>query len=87
MSHAHADHLPSKNGGTIFHQLKQVKLQILVGFKMENHIQFLDEFSLIDSGHILEQKVCFLMISSILVIYVPEIVDFYRVQKFQNVKL
>ncbi|AJM92206.1 exonuclease [Nitrosopumilus piranensis] len=53
VSHAHADHLPSKNGGTILSSIETSEIANLRGFKMENHVESLDDFSLIDSGHIL----------------------------------
>ena len=56
VSHAHSDHLPSKNGGTILSSLETNKIANLRGFKMENHVASLDGFSLIDSGHILGAK-------------------------------
>jgi putative mRNA 3-end processing factor len=56
VSHAHSDHLPSKNGGTILSSLETNEIANLRGFKMENHIESLDDFSLIDSGHILGAK-------------------------------
>ena len=56
VSHAHSDHLPSKNGGTILSSLETNKIADLRGFKMENHVDSLDDFSLIDSGHILGAK-------------------------------
>ena len=56
VSHAHSDHLPSKNGGTILSSLETNEIANLRGFKMENHVESLDNFSLIDSGHILGAK-------------------------------
>jgi putative mRNA 3-end processing factor len=56
VSHAHTDHLPSKNGGTILSSIETSEIANLRGFKMENHIDSLDDFSLIDSGHILGAK-------------------------------
>jgi len=56
VSHAHSDHLPSKNGGTILSSLETHEIANLRGFKMENHVDSLDGFSLIDSGHILGAK-------------------------------
>ena len=56
VSHAHADHLPSKNGGTILASIETSEIANLRGFKMENHIESLDDFSLIDTGHILGAK-------------------------------
>ncbi len=56
VSHAHTDHLPSKNGGTILSSLETNKIANLRGFKMENYVETLDDFTLIDSGHILGAK-------------------------------
>ncbi len=56
VSHAHSDHLPSKNGGTILTSIETSEIANLRGFKMENHVQNIDNFSLIDSGHILGAK-------------------------------
>ena len=56
VSHAHSDHLPSKNGGTILASLETNEIASLRGFKMENHVDSLDGFSLIDSGHILGSR-------------------------------
>ena len=56
VSHAHIDHLPSINGGTILSSVETNKIANLRGFKMENHIDSLDGFSLIDSGHIFGAK-------------------------------
>lgn len=56
VSHAHSDHIPSKNGGTILTSIETSEIANLRGFKMENHVQNIDDFSLIDSGHILGAK-------------------------------
>ena len=56
VSHAHIDHLPTANGGTILSSVETNKIANLRGFKMENHIDSLDGFSLIDSGHIFGAK-------------------------------
>ena len=56
ISHAHSDHLPSKNGGTILSSLETGEIANLRGFLMENHVDSLDGFSLIDSGHILGSR-------------------------------
>ena len=53
VSHAHSDHLPSKNGGTILTSIETQKIASLRGFDMKNHTHTIDDFSLIDSGHIL----------------------------------
>ena len=56
VSHAHSDHLPSKNGGTILSSIETSAISDLRGFTMENHVESLDGFSLIDSGHVLGSK-------------------------------
>ncbi|NIM26188.1 MAG: exonuclease [Nitrososphaeria archaeon] len=56
VSHAHADHLPSKNGGQILSSIETNQIANLRGFKMQNHVTSLEEFSLVDSGHILGSK-------------------------------
>ena len=56
VSHAHIDHLPSTNGGTILSSVETNKIANLRGFKMENNVDSLDGFSLIDSGHIFGAK-------------------------------
>ena len=56
VSHAHTDHLPSQNGGTILASIETNEIANLRGFKMKNHVQSIDDFSLIDSGHILGAK-------------------------------
>ncbi len=57
VSHAHSDHLPSRNsGGTMLSSIETNEIANLRGFKMKNHVDSLDDFSLIDSGHILGAK-------------------------------
>ena len=56
VSHAHSDHLPSKNGGMILTSIETNEIANLRGFRMENHVQNIDEFLLVDSGHILGAK-------------------------------
>jgi len=56
VSHAHHDHLPSKNGGTILSSIETNEIANLRGFKMKNHVQEIDSYSLVDSGHILGSK-------------------------------
>lgn len=56
VSHAHMDHLPSKNGGTILSSIETNKIANLRGFRMENHVEKIDDFQLVDSGHILGSK-------------------------------
>ena len=47
VSHAHSDHLPSKNGGTILSSIETNEIANLRWFKMENHVESLDDFSLV----------------------------------------
>ena len=56
VSHAHMDHLPSKNGGTILTSIETNKIANLRGFKMQNHVEKMDDYFLINSGHILGSK-------------------------------
>ncbi len=56
VSHAHIDHLPSKSGGTILSSIETRDIAELRGFTLENNVQSLENFSLIDSGHILGAK-------------------------------
>jgi len=56
VSHAHMDHLPTKNGGLILSSIETNKIANLRGFKMENYVEKLDDYRLIDSGHILGSK-------------------------------
>lgn len=56
VSHAHSDHLPSKNGGQILSSKETNEIANIRGFKMENFVDELQNFSLINSGHILGAK-------------------------------
>ncbi len=56
VSHAHSDHLPSQNGGTILASLETNQIANLRGFEMKNHVENLDDFTLYDAGHILGAK-------------------------------
>ena len=56
VSHAHFDHLPSKNSGTILASMETNEIASLRGFKIANHVHHIDDFSLIDSGHVLGSK-------------------------------
>ena len=56
VSHAHMDHLPSKNGGMILSSMETNEIANLRGFKMQNYVEKFDNYSLIDSGHILGSK-------------------------------
>ncbi|MFZ8922371.1 MAG: exonuclease [Nitrosopumilaceae archaeon] len=56
VSHAHMDHLPSKNGGPILSSLETNKIANLRGFTMQNYTEKIDDYHLVDSGHILGSK-------------------------------
>jgi len=56
VSHAHTDHLPSKNGGTILASIETNEIANLRGFKMQNYVEKMDDYFLINSGHILGSK-------------------------------
>jgi len=56
VSHAHSDHLPTQNGGTILSSFETKEIANLRGVKMNKHVDLLDNFSLCDSGHILGSK-------------------------------
>ena len=56
ISHAHSDHLPSQNGGKILSSRETNEIANLRGFTMDNFVEEIENFSLIDSGHILGSK-------------------------------
>ncbi|MFB5630214.1 MAG: exonuclease [Nitrosopumilaceae archaeon] len=56
VSHAHSDHLPSKNGGKILSSLETNEIAKMRGFKMENVVDEIEDFTLINTGHILGAK-------------------------------
>lgn len=56
VSHAHMDHLPSKNGGVILSSSQTSTIASLRGFDMKNHMTDAEGFELIDSGHILGSR-------------------------------
>jgi putative mRNA 3-end processing factor len=56
ISHAHSDHLPSQNGGKILSSRETNEIANIRGFRMENFVEEIENFSLIDSGHILGSK-------------------------------
>lgn len=53
VSHAHSDHLPNGKNGLILATKETKEIATLRGHDLTNHIEFLDEFKLYDSGHIL----------------------------------
>ncbi len=56
VSHAHSDHLPSRNGGAILASDETSQIASLRGFVMENNVDSLEGFSMIDSGHVLGSR-------------------------------
>jgi len=56
VSHAHADHLPYCDGGKILSSVETNEIASFRGFKMSNFVENIDNFLLIDSGHILGSK-------------------------------
>ena len=56
VSHAHIDHLPKNVSGKILSSNETVEIAKLRGYDMKNSIDKLENFSLIDSGHILGSK-------------------------------
>lgn len=56
VSHAHMDHLPTRNGGTILSSSETRMIARLRGFKMEKHMEGIGGAVMVDSGHILGSK-------------------------------
>jgi len=56
VSHAHMDHLPTVNGGVILSSNETCEIADLRGFRMKNQIDSMDNFTLIESGHILGSR-------------------------------
>jgi len=56
VSHAHIDHLPNGGNGTILSSHETNQIAKLRGFTLENATDTLDNFTLIDSGHIFGSK-------------------------------
>lgn len=53
VSHAHSDHLPNSKNGLILATRETKEIATLRGRDLSNHVEFLDNFQLYDSGHIL----------------------------------
>lgn len=53
VSHAHADHVPTRNGGTILASNETSAIAGLRGFIMQNHVTEFENVSMYDAGHIL----------------------------------
>ena len=56
VSHAHIDHLPNGGDGTILCSTETNKIAELRGFALKNSISTLENFTLVDSGHIFGSK-------------------------------
>ena len=56
VSHAHSDHLPKHNGGIILSSKETLEIASLRGNNLHNPVHQMENFSLIDSGHILGSK-------------------------------
>ena len=56
VSHAHIDHLPNGGNGKILSSYETNEIAKLRGFTLENSTDTLENFSLIDSGHIFGSK-------------------------------
>lgn len=55
VSHAHSDHLPSRNGGIVLASRETVEIAGLRGLQIK-HMAGHDGFSMIDSGHVLGSR-------------------------------
>ncbi|TBR24202.1 MAG: exonuclease [Candidatus Nitrosotenuis sp.] len=53
VSHAHIDHLPSGKNGIILATKETKEIANIRGRELANHVEYLDDFALYDSGHIL----------------------------------
>lgn len=56
VSHAHIDHLPNSGDGTILSSTETNKIAQLRGFTLKNSTDSLENFTLVDSGHIFGSK-------------------------------
>ena len=56
VSHAHIDHLPKGGVGTILSSQETTKIAEIRGFRLQNSIEKLEDFKMIDSGHIFGSK-------------------------------
>ncbi|MFQ6025564.1 MAG: exonuclease, partial [Nitrosopumilaceae archaeon] len=52
ISHAHIDHLHHQNGGTIITSKETSEIAKLRGYRIENFVEGLNSFSMVNSGHI-----------------------------------
>lgn len=56
VSHAHTDHLPTKNGGMILSSSETMAIAKLRGLEINNYVDKIENMSLVDTGHILGSK-------------------------------
>jgi len=56
VSHAHIDHLPNGGTGTILSSPETDKIAELRGFTLKNSTDSIENFTLVDSGHIFGSK-------------------------------
>lgn len=56
VSHAHSDHLPNRSNGMVLTTMETREIATLRGRDLSNHIEYLDDFGLYDSGHILGSR-------------------------------
>jgi putative mRNA 3-end processing factor len=53
VSHAHMDHLHNQNGGLLLTTRQTSEIAKLRGYNIENYVEEFEDFSMIDTGHIL----------------------------------
>jgi putative mRNA 3-end processing factor len=53
VSHAHVDHLHNQNGGLLLTTRQTSEIAKLRGYNIENYVEEFEDFSMIDTGHIL----------------------------------
>jgi len=53
VSHAHVDHLHNQNGGTLLTSRQTSEIAKLRGYNIENFVEEFQDFSMVDTGHIL----------------------------------
>src|SRR5438309_4139406 len=53
VSHAHTDHLHNQNGGLLLTTRQTSEIATLRGYNIQNFVEEFEDFSMIDTGHIL----------------------------------
>ncbi len=53
VSHAHMDHLHNQNGGLLLTTRQTSEIAKLRGYNIENYVEEFEDFSMVDTGHIL----------------------------------